>query len=33
MPYGPSMRKVSQGVLELLIGNGFGTFDSGDLYL
>jgi len=23
----PSLRKVGQGVLQLLIGNGFGTFD------
>jgi len=27
---GPSLRKVGQGVIELLIGNGFGTFDPGD---
>jgi len=25
------LRRVGQGVLELLIGNGFSTFDSGDL--
>ena len=30
---GPSMRRVGQCVLELLIGNGFGTFDPGDLDL
>ena len=28
-----SLRKVGQGILELLIGNGFGTFDPGDLDL
>ena len=28
---GPGIRKVGQGVLELLIGNVFGTFDHGDL--
>jgi len=28
---GPGMRKVGQGVLELLIKNGFGTFDPSDL--
>ena len=27
------MRKLGQGVLELLIGNSFGTFDPGDLDL
>jgi len=26
-----SLRKVGKGVLELLIGNSFGTFDPGDL--
>jgi len=31
--YGPSLMKVGQGVLELLIGNGFDTFDPGDLDL
>ena len=30
---GPSLRKVGQGVLELLIQNGFGTFDHSDLDL
>jgi len=30
---GPSLRKVGQGVLELLIGSGFDTFDFGDLDL
>ena len=30
---GPILRKVGQGVLELLIGNSFGTFDPGDLDL
>jgi len=30
---GPSLRKVGQGVLKLLNGNGFGTFDPGDLDL
>jgi len=30
---GPSLRKVDQGVLELLIGNSVGTFDPGDLDL
>ena len=28
---GTSLRKVGQGVIELLIGNGFDTFDPGDL--
>ena len=28
---GPSLRRVGQGILELLIGNGFDTFDPGDL--
>ena len=28
---GPSLRRVGQGILELLNGNGFGTFDPGDL--
>jgi len=28
-----SLRKVSHGVLELLIGNGFGTFEPVDLDL
>jgi len=27
---GPSLKKVGQGVHELLIGNSFGTFDPGD---
>ena len=31
--YGPGMRKVGQGVLELLIGNRFGTFYPSDLDL
>ena len=31
--YGPILRKVGQVVLELLIGNSFGTFDPGDLDL
>ena len=26
----PSLRRVGQGILELLIGNGFDTFDPGD---
>jgi len=30
---GPGLRRVGKGVLELLIGNGFGTFDPGDLDL
>ena len=30
---GPCLRKLGQGVLELLIGNSFGTFDPGDLDL
>jgi len=30
---GPSLRKVDQGVLELLIRNSFDTFDAGDLDL
>jgi len=28
---GPRFRKVGQGVLELLVGNGFDTLDPGDL--
>jgi len=28
---GSSLRKVGQGVLEFLIGNGFGTFNPSDL--
>ena len=28
---GPCLRKVDQGILHLLIENGFGTFDHGDL--
>ena len=31
--YGPSLRKVGQGLLQLLIGNSFGIFDNGDLDL
>jgi len=30
---GPSLKKVGQDVLQLLIGNNFGTFDPGDLDL
>ena len=30
---GPSFRSVDQGIHKLLIGNGFGTFDPGDLGL
>jgi len=30
---GPSSRSVGQGILELLKGNGFETFDPGDLDL
>ena len=30
---GPKLRKLGQGVLELLNGNGFETFDPGDLDL
>ena len=29
---GPGMRQVGQGILELSIGNGFGTFDHLDLW-
>jgi len=32
-PGGLSLRRVGQSVLELLIRNGFGTFDPGDLDL
>ena len=31
--YGPRIRKVDEGILELLVGNGFGTFDNSDLDL
>jgi len=30
---GLSLRKLGQGNLKLLVGNGFGTFDPGDLDL
>ena len=30
---GPSLMRVGKGFLELLIGNGFGTFDPGDIDL
>jgi len=33
LSFDPNLRKVGQGVLELLIGISFGTFDPGDLDL